>query len=199
MNKPILFATEAKKTFGQSPLLAHDLPLTLKMIDFAEWKHESQVRRGSGQPYFVHPFRTGEEVALRKKDSIRLDILGAAGIGHDLLEDTDCTPIQLAEEFGYAVTSIILELTNDPKLVAKYGKEAYIDHKLAHLSSYALTLKLCDMLDNIRDQPRCKTLARICHHVDFLKKRVKLTPTQTALVHDISEVLDTYTTIHNNH
>ena len=165
-------------------------PLTKKAIAYAIEKHAGQTRKTSGLPYIVHPIEVF--ALIRKyKDSNNVDVLGAAAILHDVMEDCGVEYQELVEEFGYAVADIVAELTNDPDEIARFGKLVYINKKLATISSYALTVKMADMLANINEDPDAKTVNRIRNHCYFLANMTvrALTRTQRALLSELSYAL----------
>ena len=81
--------------------------------EFAEKAHEKQVRK-SGEPYYNHVFQTGINLAELNMDADTI----AAGILHDVLEDTPITEEEMRKEFG----DHIVKLVNG---VTKLGKVRY--------------------------------------------------------------------------
>lgn len=128
------------------------MKMVMEAVLFAEQRHSGQFRKGSGHPYASHPVAVSYLVAAYKR-SKHLEELLAAAVLHDIMEDTSTTFVELAEKFSSLVASLVLELTNDPKAIAKLGKKEYQRRKLIGISSYALVIKLCDRLHNILDQP----------------------------------------------
>lgn len=118
---------------------------TPKAITFATKKHEGQFRKVSLQPYITHPLAVSYIVASFKK-SKKLDELIAAAILHDTLEDINTTFDELTKEFSPLISSLVLELTSDKNEIKNLGKTQYLKKKLLGISSYGLTLKLCDRL-----------------------------------------------------
>ena len=100
----------------------NNLNLIRKAYMVAKEKHEGQVRK-SGEPYIQHPL----EVAY-----ILTTIHGgpstiAAGLLHDVLEDTDMTKDEMANEFNKDVAEIVDGVTKISKL--KYmTKEKALAH-----------------------------------------------------------------------
>ena len=167
-----------------------DTPLTKKAIAFAIEHHAGQTRSGSGLPYIVHPIEV--YVIVRKyKESAQIDILGAAALLHDTLEDCpEVTYDLLLAEFGQTVADIVQELTNDREAIAQLGKQEYLEQKLAKLSSYALTIKLADILANVGENPTPKAIDRMAHHYNFLMSHPRtLSDTHECLLDAIRETL----------
>ena len=157
----------------------------LKAIQFANEKHDGQVRRGTNLPYISHPVAVSYLVAAYKGRSKKLKELLIAAVLHDCLEDTDTRFEELVAQFGPLVASLVLELTNDKEQVQKMGKLEYQTKKLLGMSSYALVIKLADRLHNISDQPLPKMLDNTITLMARLREGRKLSRSQVALVEAI--------------
>jgi len=161
-------------------------PLTNKAVAYAIEKHAGQVRRGSRLPYIVHPIAV-LAIVRKFKVSKYSDELGAAAVLHDVVEDCGVSYEELVVEFGKMVADIVMELTNDPEEIRRLGKREYLDRKLAKLSSYALVIKLADMLANMTEGPLPKSIARMVHHCKVLLggSRDHLSETQRSLIAEV--------------
>lgn len=73
-----------------------------------------------------------------------------AALLHDTIEDTDTTADELRSEFGQAISSIVLEVTDDKTLPKAERKRLQVEHA-AHLSTHAKLVKLADKICNLRD------------------------------------------------
>jgi GTP pyrophosphokinase len=129
--------------------------IILEAIEFAKDAHKGQVRKVTGEDYYLHPV-TVAFLVLAFKRSKRITDLLVAAILHDVLEDTDKTFEEVARKFGPFVASLVLELTNDLNEIKRIGKTAYMKAKFVKMSSYGLLIKLCDRLHNMSDQPSKK-------------------------------------------
>lgn len=119
---------------------------------FAKYCHSEmgQKRKGSGEPYFVHP----KGVAKIVMDNGGNEDQICAAFCHDLLEDVPFVSYdELKKGFNQHVADLILELTNQRYKIEEIGKEAYMTDKLMKLSNEALLIKLADILYNISDNP----------------------------------------------
>jgi guanosine-3',5'-bis(diphosphate) 3'-pyrophosphohydrolase len=83
-----------------------EITLLKKAYVFAGRAHEGQVRR-SGEPYLSHPLEVANLLADMKLDSITL----AAGLLHDVLEDTAVTALGLQEAFGKEIADLVEGVT----------------------------------------------------------------------------------------
>ena len=124
-------------------------------LDYATQAHAGQTRAG-GDAYITHPIRVAASIEQYKK-SHNLDAMINAALLHDTVEDTATTHEDLEALFGGLVASLVQELTSDPAQIQKIGKAAYLSHKMATMSSYALVIKLADRLDNVKDITTART------------------------------------------
>ena len=123
-----------------------DLTNLLKKAEkFATEKHKKDVRK-SGEPYIVHPRNVAK---LVKEYGGDLEQQAAAWL-HDVIEDAHVSYEELIEEFNKNIADYVRHLTN-PKNLDKSKKSAYIANKLNTMPSKAVTIKLCDRLNNVSD------------------------------------------------
>jgi guanosine-3',5'-bis(diphosphate) 3'-pyrophosphohydrolase len=83
-----------------------DVELLRRAYVFSAFEHKGQVRH-SGEPYLVHPLEVADLLA-----DMRLDVVAiAAGLLHDIVEDTK-TPIErISELFGADVAHVVEGVT----------------------------------------------------------------------------------------
>ena len=132
----------------------------IALYEFVQLKHGDQVRKYTFEPYYTHPL----EVALAAGRTLGTDT-GAveAALCHDLLEDTDCTSLELIQkltELGYdydeasAISSIVIELTDvytkdkHPSLNRKARKRLE-KLRLGAISEIAQSIKYIDLMCNL--------------------------------------------------
>ncbi|MFA6355121.1 MAG: RelA/SpoT family protein, partial [Candidatus Paceibacterota bacterium] len=129
-------------------LKKEDIDIINRAYDFAKKAHEGQLRK-SGEPYFNHVFETARNLAELGMKAKTI----AAGILHDVIEDTKVTEEELEKEFGTEILSLVNGVT-------KLGKVRYkgIERKVENLRKFfvsiaedlrVLTIKLADRLHNI--------------------------------------------------
>ena len=161
---------------------------------YAAKKHKGQRRKGDGRPYIMHPISVMTRVLSIKKSSNPY-LLGASALLHDVSEDCGVSIKKIAKKFGYHVAALVKELTLDKSQYDTIGKTEYLCQEMVKMSSYALTIKLCDRLDNISDmkdmdiafQIRYKAETQVI--MERLQQRDHLTKTQLRLMEMIEEVL----------
>lgn len=126
--------------------------LEIKAWEFAKNAHQKAFRKLSGLPYFDEHVQKVFEI-LKKYDTS--PILGAAAILHDTLEDVEWVTYDLLkEEFGQEVADLVKELTSDKEKIKEIGKGQYLLQKMLSMSDGALTIKLCDRLQNLSDMAK---------------------------------------------
>lgn len=159
---------------------------THQMYRFARRRHNDTgaIRKVSKEPYWVHP----EGVAKIVMEHGGSDIEIKAAMAHDTMEDAGVSYDDMVEKFGEEVASIVKEVTNDKDEIAKIGKERYISEELCRLSPEALTVKLADMLYNMKDSPSEKNYERMRKNVAFLMMNRHLNGKHLELAQEIMEV-----------
>lgn len=162
--------------------------LVRKAIEFSVNAHKDQVRKSSKLLYYVHTISVFS-IVKKFKESKNITSLLCASLLHDILEDTTITFETLVSEFNPKTASIVLELTNDKTEIEKIGKLEYMKNKLRGLSSYALTIKLADILDNISDSPNDKQFALYKELVYYILSIRMLSSTQSHIVYEILKVI----------
>ncbi|MGC8917159.1 MAG: RelA/SpoT family protein [Thermoanaerobaculum sp.] len=129
-----------------------DEDLLRRAYVFSAMAHQGQVR-ASGEPYLVHPLEVARILADMRLDEVAI----AAGLLHDLLEDTYVTEETLREQFGERITAIVKALTKITTLEQSYAArqaaqaESFRRMILASMEDIrVLLIKLADRLHNIR-------------------------------------------------
>lgn len=119
----------------------------------AKQAHHGQKRNYGGAPYHTHPERVAALVAGLPGAT---DVDVAAAWLHDVLEDTDYPAEQIEAQVGADVLRLVRELT-DPSAAPQWKdrsrqekRKADWEH-LAGVSDRAKRIKMCNLLDNLRD------------------------------------------------
>lgn len=124
-------------------------PSLFEALAFAAQLHQYQRRSGYNQlPYINHLIKVTNTLIQigKEKDT---DLL-LASILHDAIEDTEADEQTLTARFGNAVTSIVLELTDDMDL--PYPERKLLQLQNAHtLSLPARKIRIADKACNIED------------------------------------------------
>lgn len=125
-----------------------ELGVVAKALEYATKAHEGQYRKGEGQvPYITHPVAVAN---ILWKAGERSEVLLAAALLHDTVEDCGVTHAQLVEEFGLAIANVVAEVTDAPGLTGRARKEAQVA-KVPTMSGHAKKLKIADKTANVID------------------------------------------------
>jgi guanosine-3',5'-bis(diphosphate) 3'-pyrophosphohydrolase len=127
-----------------------DTELLRRAYVFSAAEHKGQVRR-SGEPYLVHPLEVADLLA-----DMRLDVVAiAAGLLHDIVEDTPNTIERVRELFGEQVSHVVEGVTKLSALQFASSEERQAESfrkmLLAMVDDIRVILvKLADRLHNMR-------------------------------------------------
>ena len=96
-----------------------DVELLRRAYVFSAFEHKGQVRH-SGEPYLVHPLEVADQLADMKLDVVAI----AAGLLHDIVEDTQ-TPIErISELFGPDVAHVVEGVTKLGRFRSRRARSA---------------------------------------------------------------------------
>ena len=127
-----------------------DIELLRRAYVFSAFEHKGQVRH-SGEPYLVHPLEVADVLADMKLDVVAI----AAGLLHDIVEDTQ-TPIERIKElFGADVAHVVEGVTKLGAISFSSNEERQAENfrkmLLAMVDDIRVILvKLADRLHNMR-------------------------------------------------
>src|SRR5437773_2124805 len=144
----IRFETLLEKVRSYSP--EADLELLRRAYVFSALEHKGQVRH-SGEPYLVHPLEVADLLADMKLDVVAV----AAGLLHDIVEDTP-TPIERIQDlFGKDVAHVVEGVTKLGAIPFSSSEERQAENfrkmLLAMVDDIRVILvKLADRLHNMR-------------------------------------------------
>lgn len=127
-----------------------DLDLIKRAYVYSARVHEGQVRL-SGEPYLSHPLEVAGILADMNLDVVSI----AAGILHDVIEDTHATPEGIREIFGSEVLQIVSGVTKLSKLPFHSSRARQAESIRKMLLAMAddirvILIKLADRLHNMR-------------------------------------------------
>ena len=127
-----------------------DLGLIDRAYIFSAKVHDGQVRL-SGEPYLSHPMEVAGILADMKLDVVSV----AAGLLHDVVEDTHATVEEIGEMFGADVLHIVSGVTKLSSLDEKSAQAREAENIRKMLLAMAddirvVMIKLADRLHNMR-------------------------------------------------
>jgi GTP diphosphokinase / guanosine-3',5'-bis(diphosphate) 3'-diphosphatase len=127
-----------------------DLSEIEKAYVFSARVHDGQVRL-SGEPYLSHPLEVAGILAEMKLDTVSV----AAGLLHDVVEDTFATPEEIRDLFGEEIHHIVSGVTKISVLSFKSSRERQAESIRKMILAMAddirvILIKLADRIHNMR-------------------------------------------------
>ena len=127
-----------------------DVELLRRAYVFSAFEHRGQVRH-SGEPYLIHPLAVADFLADMKLDAVAV----AAGLLHDVVEDTLTTIDRIRELFGPEVAHVVEGVTKISAIRFSSSEERQAENfrkmLLAMVDDIRVILvKLADRLHNMR-------------------------------------------------
>lgn len=127
-----------------------NIPLIRKAYEFSDRAHAGQ-KRSSGEPYVEHCLEVAFILAEQHMDSTTI----AAGLVHDVVEDTHTTIDKLRAEFGDEVAELVDGVTKLGAIHFASREEQQVDYFRKMLLTMAkdirvILIKLADRLHNMR-------------------------------------------------
>jgi GTP pyrophosphokinase len=129
---------------------AGDLVLIDKAYQFGLEAHAGQTRM-SGDPYFFHCIEVARLLAELRLDSMTI----AAGLLHDVLEDTGVTAEQLGQQFPEPIPTLVQGVTKISSLDFRSSRAQYVENLRKMILATAqdvrvVLIKICDRLHNMK-------------------------------------------------
>lgn len=127
-----------------------DLKLLIKAYNYASSAHENQYRK-SGEKYIIHPVEVAKILAELELD---VDTI-AAGLLHDVIEDTSATFEEIEREFNRDIALLTDGVTKLGKLEYKSKEETQAENMRKMFLAMGkdirvVLIKLADRLHNMR-------------------------------------------------
>jgi len=127
-----------------------NIPLIRKAYEFSDAAHQGQ-KRHSGEPFVEHCLEVAFILAEQHMDSATI----AAGLVHDVVEDTSVTLEQLRAEFGDEIADLVDGVTKIGAVQYSSREEQQVEYFRKMLLSMAqdirvILIKLADRLHNMR-------------------------------------------------
>ncbi|HEY6778620.1 MAG TPA: HD domain-containing protein [Thermoleophilaceae bacterium] len=123
-------------------------PLTRQALAFADERHAGQKREIDGDiPFVTHPI----EAACLLREAGHPEEVVAAGLLHDVLEDTDAEPRDLEERFGPEVTRLVAAVSDDPSIDDDARRRAALRQQVAEAGERAAVIFAADKASKTRE------------------------------------------------
>ncbi|MCH7690054.1 MAG: bifunctional (p)ppGpp synthetase/guanosine-3',5'-bis(diphosphate) 3'-pyrophosphohydrolase [candidate division Zixibacteria bacterium] len=127
-----------------------NIPLIRKAYEFSDTAHQGQ-KRISGEPFVEHCLEVAFILAEQHMDSTTI----AAGLVHDVVEDTDATIKDLNAEFGEEIAELVDGVTKIGAVKYQSREEQQVEYFRKMLLTMSrdirvILIKLADRLHNMR-------------------------------------------------
>ena len=122
-------------------------PLTRDALAFAARWHEGQTRDTDSTPFLTHP----TEVACLLHEAGYSDEVVAAGVLHDVLEDTDASVEELERRFGPEVAGLVAAVSDDPTIEDHSERKAALRRQVAAAGDCAVAVFAADKVSKARE------------------------------------------------
>jgi len=128
------------------PAFVEGLPVTEAALAYAERVHAGQRRAVDGAPFIFHPL----DVASLLYSAGATDPVIAAGVLHDVIEDTAAVASDLRGRFGRKVTDLVVAVSEDDQIADHDVRKAALRAQVAASGHDALLLFAADKLSIVR-------------------------------------------------
>ena len=140
---------DAELSFGD------ELPLTQAATRFARRRHAGQRRAGDRAPFVIHPL----EVAALLERAGCSDAVVAAGVVHDVLEDTETVYAELASEVGREVADLVVVVSDAPGIEDEEERKRDVRERVRRHGGAALLIYAADKVSKVRELRTAAALA----------------------------------------
>jgi (p)ppGpp synthase/HD superfamily hydrolase len=122
-------------------------PLTRDALDFARRWHAGQTRDIDSIPFVTHP----EEVACLLHEAGYPDAVVAAGVLHDVLEDTAVERAELEQRFGRDVAALVAAVSDNPSIEDPGERKAALREQVSAAGEHAAAVFGADKISKARE------------------------------------------------
>lgn len=116
-------------------------------VEFAVERHAGQLRHADRAPFVMHPIEVG---ALLSRTGYPDDVV-AAGVLHDVLEDTDTTASELRQRFGSTVSALVQAVSEDPSISDEQERKLALRKQVALGPADAVAVFAADKVSKARE------------------------------------------------
>jgi (p)ppGpp synthase/HD superfamily hydrolase len=129
------------------PSFVERLPLTRTALEFVLRRHAGQRRDGDQAPFVLHPLEVGSLLSLAGY----ADYIVAAGVLHDVLENTDTDEVELEGRFGPRVSALVRAVSDDPWIEDEEARKAALRSQVAGAPMEAAAIFAADKVSKARE------------------------------------------------
>jgi (p)ppGpp synthase/HD superfamily hydrolase len=123
------------------------LPMARAAARFARQQHAGQRRAADGAEFLLHPL----EVASLLEHAGAPDHVVAAGVLHDVIEDTDVDRTDLQERFGTEVADLVALVSDDPAIQDEERRKDDVRERVRHRGGYGAIIYAADKVSKVRE------------------------------------------------
>jgi (p)ppGpp synthase/HD superfamily hydrolase len=132
---------------GEAPPFIAGRPLTGVALEWASALHRDQVRAVDRAPFILHPL----EVAALLSQTNRDDEVTAAGLLHDVVEQSEAGIDDVRSRFGDRVATIVAAVTEDPAIEDYGARKAALRAQVAEADGDAHVVFAADKVVKVRE------------------------------------------------
>jgi (p)ppGpp synthase/HD superfamily hydrolase len=122
-------------------------PLIRAALNFAAGCHEGQTRDSDNVPFVTHPV----EVACLLNAAGYSDEVVAAGVLHDVIEDTPADRADLERRFGPEVARLVAAVSDDESIEDYGARKAALRDQVARAGECAAAVFAADKISKVRE------------------------------------------------
>ena len=124
-----------------------ELPLVAAALAYADEMHRDQRRESDESLFILHPL----EVASLLYNTGHREVVVAAGILHDTIENSSTDRGDLAVRFGPQVAALVAALTEDARIEVFEERKAALRAQIAAFGSDAIAVDAADKVAKVRE------------------------------------------------
>jgi (p)ppGpp synthase/HD superfamily hydrolase len=134
-------------TAGRFPSFVEALPITKRALEFAATRHAGQRREADQAPFILHPLEVAHLLSGRDYP----DYVVAAGVLHDVIEDTQVEYPELERRFGARVAMLVQAVSEPPGGGSYSQRKARLREAIGHAGADAAAVFAADKVAKARE------------------------------------------------
>ena len=140
-------ATDTLVADPSFPSFTRQLPLTTEAVRFARQWHDGQQRASDEAPFVLHPL----EVGVLLHNTGAPDDVVAAGVLHDVIEDTSVSLSDIGQRFGDRVRELVEAVTDDETIEDKDERKEASRRRVMAAGHDAAMIFSADKVSKVRE------------------------------------------------
>ncbi len=150
-------AIDSETAEASFPSFSSQLPVTAEAVRFARDWHRGQQRASDEAPFVLHPL----EVGVLLHNCGAPDEVVAAGVLHDVIEDTSASLPEIRHRFGAHVEGLVAAVTEDPAIEPEDERKAALRRQVQTAGHDAAMIFAADKVSKVRE---LRTRIANAHH-----------------------------------